>query len=74
MPQSGVPGENDFFERKISTVDRRSPQDPAAPRFIQVEPRFIPTLTRFTPALTRFTPVLGPVLHGSPRSMPAEPR
>ena len=28
-----------FFCRKISPVDRRGPQDPGAPRFIQVEPR-----------------------------------
>ena len=36
--------------------------------------RGVPGGPRFIPALTRFTPVLGPVRHGSPRSMPAEPR
>ena len=61
-----------FFAEKISTVDRRGPQDPGAPR--PVHPGRAPAGPRFIPALTRFTPVLGPVLHGSPRSMPAEPR
>ena len=69
------PGENDgFFCRKISTVDRRGPQDPGAPRGTPVHPGRAPAGPRFIPALTRFTAVLGPVLHGSPRSMPAEPR
>ena len=63
-----------FFWRKISTVDRRGPQDPGAPRGTPVHPGRAPAGPRFIPALTRFTPVLGPVLHGSRRSMPAEPR
>ena len=63
-----------FFCRKISTVDRRGPQDPGAPRGTPVHPGRAPAGPRFIPALTRFTPVLGPVIHGSPRSMPAEPR
>ena len=63
-----------FFCRKISPVDRRGPQDPGAPRGTPVHPGRAPAGPRFIPALSRFTPVLGPVLHGSPRSMPAEPR
>ena len=61
------PGENDVF-------CRRGPQDPGASRGTPVHPGRSPAGPRFIPALTQFTPVLGPVLHGSPRSMPAEPR
>ena len=63
-----------FFCRKISTVDHRGPQRPGSTRGTPVHPGRAPAGPRFIPALTRFTPVLGPVLHGSPRSMPAEPR
>ena len=58
-----------FFAEK-----HRGPQDPGPPRGTPVHPGRAPAGPRFIPALTRFTPVLGPVLQGSPRSMPAEPR
>ena len=48
-----------FFCRKISTVDRRGPQRPGAPRGTPVHPGRAPAGPRFIPALTRFTPVLG---------------
>ena len=48
-------------------------KDPGAPRCTPLHPGRAPAGPRFIPALTRFTPVLGPVLRGSPRSMPAEP-
>ena len=58
------PGENDVFCRKVSTVDRRGPQDPGSPRGTPVHPGRAPAGPRFIPALTRFTPVLGPVQKG----------
>ena len=67
----GEPGENDVFLPK--NLDGQ-PSRPSKTREHPVHPGRAPAGPRFIPALTRFTPVLGPVLHGSPRSMPAEPR
>ena len=66
------PGENDVFCRKISTVDRRGPQDPGAPRGTPVHPGRALAGPRFIPALTRFTPVLGPVHPGPCRQNPGD--
>ena len=61
-----------FFCRKISTIDRRGPQDPGAPRGTQVHPGRAPAGPRFVPALTRFKPVLGPVHPGPCRQNPGD--
>ena len=61
-----------FFCRKISTVDRRGPKDPGAPRGTPVHPGRAPAGPRFIPALTRFTPVLGPVHPGPCRQNPGD--
>ena len=61
-----------IFCRKISTVDRRGPQDPGAPRGTPVHPGRAPAGPRFIPALTRFTPVLGPVHPGPCRQNPGD--
>ena len=63
-----------FFAEKSRRSTDEALKDPGAPRGTPVHPGRVPAGPRFIPALTRFTPVLGPVLHGSPRSMPAEPR
>ena len=63
-----------FFAEKSRRSTVEALKDPGAPRGTPVHPCRDPAGPRFIPALTRFTPVLGPVLHGSPRSMPAEPR
>ena len=63
-----------FFAEKSRRSTVEALKDPGAPRGTPVHPGRAPAGPRFIPALTRFTPVLGPVLHGSPRSMPAEPR
>ena len=65
------PGENDGF---FAVEALKTREHPGAPRGTPVHPGRSPVGPRLIPALTRFAPVLGPVLHGSPRSMPAEPR
>ena len=67
----GWTGWNDVF--LPNNLDGR-PSRRSKTRGTPVHPGRAPAGPRFIPALTRFTPVLGPVLHGSPRSMPAEPR
>ena len=67
-----VPGENDVFlpkKYRRSTVEALKTRELTS-RGTPVHPGRAPAGPRFIPALTRLTPVLGPVLHGSPRSMP----